>query len=299
MRPASPRRAFTLVELIVVLAIIGILAGLLLAAVMQVRAAASRTACSNNLRQIGLALHAYHGAYAHLPPGVSYHGGADPYSFMSWNTRLLPFLEQDAQWKQAQQAFAEQHWFMAEPPHLGLGTVMPIYSCPADPRSDQPQTFPYNDLQVAFTWYLGVEGINQDQKDGVLYLDSEVRLTDIADGTSNTLLVGERPPSADGVLGWWYAGEGQSHDGSADMVLGVNEHNAFTYAGNCPFGPYQFGPGRSENQCDALHFWSLHAGHGANFAFADASVHFIPYSAAPLMPALATRSGREVVAPPD
>ncbi|HEV2947513.1 MAG TPA: H-X9-DG-CTERM domain-containing protein [Gemmataceae bacterium] len=68
--------------------------------------------------------------------------------------------------------------------------------------------------------------------------------------------------------------------------------------GKCPPGPYEFGPGKVDNQCDVFHYWSLHRG-GANFLMVDGSVHFIHYSAAPLMPALATRSGREVVSLPD
>jgi prepilin-type processing-associated H-X9-DG protein len=110
------------------------------------------------------------------------------------------------------------------------------------------------------------------------------------------LLVGERPPSADGLFGWWYGGWGQSKDGSADMVLGVQEKNV--YVPGCPLGPYQFGPGNVKDQCDTFHFWSMHMG-GAHFLFADGSLHFLHYDAAPIMPALATRSGGEAVDLPD
>jgi hypothetical protein len=110
-------------------------------------------------------------------------------------------------------------------------------------------------------------------------------------------MVGERPPSADGALGWWYAGEGQGGSGSADMVLGVREQN-YTFT-ECPPGRSAYGPGRVSNQWDALHFWSLHAGSGANFLSADGAVHFLRYSAAPLMPALASRAGGEASTLPD
>ncbi len=153
-------------------------------------------------------------------------------------------------------------------------------------------------LNVAFTDYLGVEGINQNRKDGVLFLDSTVRFADITDGTSNTLAVGERPPSTDGWYGWWYAGWGQNQDGSADMVLGVREKNYSARAASCPIGPYEYGPGRPDNMCDTFHFWSHHPG-GANFLFADGSVHFLPYSARAVMRALATRAGGEAVLPPE
>jgi prepilin-type N-terminal cleavage/methylation domain-containing protein/prepilin-type processing-associated H-X9-DG protein len=291
MRLAVRRCAFTLIELLVVIAIIAVLIGLTLAAVQRARDAANRTKCLNNLRQIGLALHHYHDSNAMLPPGLTYRNGADPFPFMSWNTRLLPFLEQENLWRQAQQAFAQDPRFLHNPPHIGLATVMPAYACPADPNTLEARHVGVT-LNVAFTSYLGVEGTDQFRKDGVLYLDSHTRFADIRDGLSTTLLVGERPASADGALGWWYAGEGQSKDGSGDMVLGVRERNVSTYGPGCPAGPYHFGPGRLQNQCDAFHFWSLHSS-GAHFLFADGSVHLLPYSTDSILPALATRAGGE------
>ncbi len=292
------RRGFTLIELLVVIAIVAVLIGLLLAAVQKARFAGYRAQCANNLRQIGLALHHYHDTHKAFPPGVSYKNGTDPYPFMSWNTRLLPFLEQEPLWERARQAFAQQRdVFFHNPPHP-YNTVVPVYGCPADSRTLAAGSVRGSTLRMAFTAYVGVEGTNQFLKDGLLYLDSRTRLADVTDGTSNTLLVGERPPSADGVLGWWYAGEGQSKDGSADMVLGVRERNVSSYGTGCSPGPYEFGPGRVQNQCDVFHFWSLHPG-GAHFLFADGSTRLMRYSAAPLMPALATRAGGEPTALPD
>jgi prepilin-type processing-associated H-X9-DG protein len=133
----------------------------------------------------------------------------------------------------------------------------------------------------------------------VLFLDSHVRLADITDGTSCTLMAGERPPSADCWYGWWYAGYGQAGTGSADMLLGARERNlGGPYVSSCPPGPYRFQAGRVENQCDLFHFWSLHPG-GAHFLFADGSVRFLAYSAADILPALATRAGGEAVSLPD
>jgi prepilin-type N-terminal cleavage/methylation domain-containing protein/prepilin-type processing-associated H-X9-DG protein len=292
------RRGFTLIELLVVIGIIAVLIGMLVPAVQQVRHSGYRTQCANNLRQIGIAMHQHHDACGALPIGCSYRGGADPLPFMSWNTRLLPFLEQEALWARTVAAFSSDPRFLHNPPHVGLATVMPVYSCPADPRTLDVRRL--TTTTVAFTAYLGVEGTDQFLKDGVLYLDSRIRFADITDGTSNTLLVGERPPSADGVLGWWYAGEGQGRGGSGDMVLGVRERNIFSPWGKgCLAGPYHFGPGRSNNQCDAFHFWSLHTGGGAHFLFADGSVRFLPYSADSVMPALATRAGNDASSLPD
>lgn len=289
-------RGFTLIELLVVIAIIGVLIGLLLPAVQRVRDSANRAHCANNLRQIGLALHHYHDSQAGFPPGVSYRQGADPHPFMSWNARLLPFLEQENLWRETLRAFAQNRDFRINPPHVGFATVMAVYGCPADSRTLGVTTLGER-LRVAFTAYLGVSGSNQFRKDGLLYLNSKVRLAEVTDGASNTLAVGERPPSANGVFGWWYAGWGQSKDGSGDMVLSVRERNVATYAPGCPRGPYEFGPGRVTNQCDLFHYWSLHIG-GAHFLFCDGSARFLSYSAAPLMPALATRAGGESVTLP-
>lgn len=288
-------RGFTLLELIVVIGILGVLVALLLPAVQRVRDAAARSRCQNNLRQIGIALHNYHDAESILPPGIRGEGADFP--FMSWLVRILPFVEQGAVWKQAVAAYGVDYRFSDDPPHP-FATVMPLYGCPADPRTAQVGHAYAGRLRVAFTSYPGVEGRNQTRKNGCLFLNSSIRITDISDGTSNTLLVGERPPSTDEVYGWWYAGVGQSWDGSAAMVLGVREWNVrLIYV--CPYGAAAFGPGQLNNQCDMLHFWSPHIGGGAHFLLADDSVHFLSYAAAPLMPALASRNGGEVVGLPD
>jgi prepilin-type processing-associated H-X9-DG protein len=81
------------------------------------------------------------------------------------------------------------------------------------------------------------------------------------------------------------------------MLLGARERNfGGTYVSGCPLGPYHFVAGRVDQQCDLFHFWSLHSG-GANFLFADGSVHFLSYQADTVLPALATRAGGEVVSP--
>lgn len=285
------RRGVTIIELLVVIGILGVLFGLLLAAVQRVRASAYRADCINNLRQMGIALHNYHDTHRSLPPGCSYLNGSSPYPFMSWQTRLLPFIEQQSLWQQAQQAFAKDRWFENVPPHFGFRALLRLYFCPADSRPFAG----FSVLSAAPTSYLGNEGIDLYARNGVLYVDSQIGFADVSDGTSNTLAVGERPPSAQGDLGWWYAGEGQAKDGSCDTVLGARERNIGNYGAGCPPGPYTFGPGRFQNQCDAFHFWSPHAGGGSHFLLVDGSVHFFSYDANPILPALATRAGGETV----
>jgi len=287
--------AFTLIEVLIVIAIIGILIGLLLPTVQRIRDAAARIKCANNLRQIALAAHNYNDSLRALPAGMRYQKGRDPYLLMSWLTQLLPFVEQDSLWRVTQTAYAQSQWPLNNPPHVGLTTVVPVFVCPSDSLARDVEEAQREHISVAFTSYLGVEGKDLTTLDGVLFRDSRIRLTDITDGASQTLLAGERPPSADFQFGWWYAGAGQLFTGSGDMVLGVQEKNVLPYAlVPCPQGVYSYGPGSIRNQCDMFHFWSFHVG-GANFAFADGSIHFIPYSAARVLPALASRSGGEVV----
>lgn len=164
--------------------------------------------------------------------------------------------------------------------------------CPSEGRTALRRK-PHN----AFTHYLGVAGIDYRRNGGVLYLDSRTRLSDCTDGTSSTLLIGERPPSRGGSFGWWYAGWGQAKNGSAEMLLGVRERNAYGVARtmNCPAGPFHFQKGGKP--CDFFHFWSRHPG-GANFASVDGAVRFLGYGADSLLPSLATRSGNEIVEGP-
>jgi prepilin-type N-terminal cleavage/methylation domain-containing protein/prepilin-type processing-associated H-X9-DG protein len=289
------RAAFTLIELLVVLAILAVLMGLLLSAVQQARAAAARLKCENNLKQIGLAFHMYHDSYGALPPGHRSLTAAQPTPWSGWPLSLLPYLEQSALFANAQAAYRLSRNPFLNPPHTGLATVVSIYVCPSDASAAFPRRGQRSGVVAAFTDYLGVSGTNYSTHDGVLFQDSHIRFADITDGTSNTLLAGERPPSSDFQFGWWYAGIGQKYTGSADMILGVQEVNLLPVTPtSCGPGASSYSPGRIGSPCNTFHFWSYHPG-GANFLFTDGSVHFLPYSVAPNMVPLATRAGGEAI----
>jgi len=283
----------TLIELLVVIAIISILIGLLLPAVQKVRAAADKLRCSNNLRQIGLALQLYHDDYLFFPPGVTSDLPTESYPRMTWLVRLLPYIEQEPLWNETLQAYDRLSSPFLNPPHRGLDMIIPTFSCPSDGRVSTSQNT-HNNRRVALTSYVGNLGTNLFKQDGVLFLTSSIRASDIADGLSQTFLVGERPPSSDYWYGWWYAGYGQSGSGSPDMLLGAREINLRDfYVWYCNPGPYHFVSGNINNQCDVFHFWSLHS-NGGHFLLADGAVRFVTYAADPILPALATRAGGEV-----
>jgi prepilin-type processing-associated H-X9-DG protein/prepilin-type N-terminal cleavage/methylation domain-containing protein len=328
MLRSRSRAAFTVIELLVVIAVIGVLMGLLLSAVQKVRESANRAKCQNNLRQIGLALHDYHAQRETFPPGVDDPNQSPPNGYhtcWSWMATLLPYIEQENLWKQADDwahsgSFSQAYWWPwggalqtpPTPPNPALRQRIALYNCPSDARqlTTQFETIGPGtwSVTVAFTGYQGVSGVRGDyiapddqRMTGILYVASRTRIADITDGTSNTLLVGERPPSADLSFGWWFAGSGYEvlnatvWSGTGDVVLGAREYG-YANALGCPASKVGFQAGRLDDPCDQVHFWSMHPG-GGNFLFADGAVKFLAYSIDPLLPALATRAGGEGIEP--
>lgn len=283
------KSGFTLVELLVTIAIVGILMTIAIPAIQAVRESANRVACANNIRQIALAANNYQSSHGQYPSGI--HSSASSTRRNStWLATLLPFVEQDNLYNES------QDWFQAGVSayfHTVAHQPVPTYECPSDPRSGRSH-FSHG-FHVALTSYMGVCGTDYQSMDGIFYSDSLVRPSEITDGLSNTLMIGERPASSDEWFGWWYAGFGQAGSGSPDMLLGVRERNdGASNTEGCPLGLYGFKPGDINDQCSTFHYWSLHGG-GAQFAFADGSVKMISYEIGDVFVALGTRAGGEVV----
>lgn len=291
------RKAFTLLELLVVLAIFAVLMALLMSAIQNARLSAARLTCQNNLRQIALAAHHYAANHGTLPPGEVLDIPEEPHRGMSWLTHLLPYVEQDALWQKALADWAEQPGNAFTPPHTGIRTPVRLFACPMDSRQFGVHIVPpFNILYIALTGYVGVHGTNYYSNDGVFYPGSKTRLESIKDGTSNTLLAGERVPQPAYGYGWWYACA--TTLGLYGQSLGVREVRPKGYyfgegTEKCPVGPFHFHQTDLKDPCFIFHYWSFHPG-GANFALCDGSVRFFPYEADHLLPALATRAGGEV-----
>jgi prepilin-type N-terminal cleavage/methylation domain-containing protein len=280
------RSAFSLIELLTVVAIVGVLLGLLLPAIQQIRASSLKIACQNQIKQLGLAFHGYQNQNGLLPPGLESDQPSNLLPYLNWHARLLPHLEHATHWQQILDNYKTERDFLKPPHRLLASTDLSIFMCPADGRSNRG-----GHKFAGLTSYLGNGGRNAVSADGVLYLDSRLRWDDITDGLSNTLLIGERPANPDLTMGWWYAGWGQDQDGSGDSVLGVREINfGSPYGRGCEIGPYRFRGRQINDSCGTFHFWSVHAG-GAHFACADGSVRFLLYAADPLLPVFATRAG--------
>ncbi|MBI3862310.1 MAG: DUF1559 domain-containing protein [Planctomycetia bacterium] len=294
------RRGFTLIELLVVIAIISVLVALLLPAVQQAREAARRTQCRNNLKQLGLALHNYHSAHNTFPPGYVA-GAAYPATSNGWGwcAQLLPHLDQTPLYNSINfQAPIEN---AANLPWLAK--TLPGMLCPSDLTGG---SFSISDATgtvmipaAAPASYAATVGDDDSEADaltgnGVFYRNSRTRISDIIDGTSTTVLVGERA----------FAYVNATWSGAPN--------NAVVTAG--PLNPWKLATASSPVFVQVHNNWinimtdsdgglddfsSLHAG-GVQLLFADGSVRFIASitTDGPLRRAfwgMGTRAGGEVV----
>ncbi len=276
MTASYERRGFTLIELLVVIAIIAILIALLLPAVQQAREAARRSQCRNNLKQWGLALQNYHDQHRKFPIGNA--------SMKNWGFQamILPQLDQVPLHRMCNFNFPGtcfSYNATLAPDKQPAGRQLTVSNCSSDPLVGMMHTTSGSGNYSPGN-YLGVMGLTATDGKGVLYSDSNTSMSSIKDGTSQTLMMGERGIPRDLYWGWLVCGSGVTGLGDGDSVLATT------------IGLSKGNDDGTHNQ----HFWSYHQG-GAQFLMADGSVRFLNLNIDYRMfQALSTKAGGEVVA---
>lgn len=284
---------FSLVELLVVIAIIGVLVGLLLPAVQAAREAARRMSCTNNLRQLGLALHNYHDAFRTLPSGWMPASSPDVDNGFGerwgWSVFILPHLEQVPLYEQLNVSIGQQPIPLAN--DLRAQTVLGILICPSDPAGVFNESYPDpNGNFYPKSNYPAVHGRGEEVStlhsggNGMFSKGSRIRFADVTDGMSNTFAVGERDSrsSRRGVFG----AVGDPYRHAAVWIRAMPRPGSITpttqhgrsVTGVCTDIPNST---RLLNGASSRAFGSGHTG-GSHFAFGDNSVHFISQAIDPI-----------------
>jgi prepilin-type processing-associated H-X9-DG protein/prepilin-type N-terminal cleavage/methylation domain-containing protein len=280
-----PRAAFTLIELLVAIAVIALLIALLLPAIQQAREAARRTQCSNNLKQIGLALHNYEGQWGMFPtstrPIPAQPGEKQTAAF----TRILPLLDQGGLF---QQYDFRVNWYDAPNAPL-IQTQLAVFQCPSTPNSARLDTTSIAVGSVSFSGpracadYAPVEGVGSlltgtglvdtqsEGSPGALQFNfTQCRLADISDGSSSTLLIAE-----DAGRPIWYIrgqiapmslippGAGWADDAQDFFLHGAQGDPQASPPGPCAINCHNDGE-----------IYSFHPG-SANILFADGHAKFL------------------------
>ena len=279
------RRAFSLIELLVVISVIAVLIALLLPAVQQAREAARRISCLNNLKQIALAMHNYESQHRSFPIGCF---ECIPSSFpppstykarqVSWNVYLLPFLDQG----NVYQRFDFDYSFRSLENQSAASTPLSAFLCPSANQADRsgPTSGDVNGNgsfnpgdNLAWTDYGGLFGVSHNtprilpQHEGMLIYDRIVRMRDVTDGLSNTLIVGECAGRGHALQSHWANGQ-NLFDQRFDNPINTTRNNEL---------------------------FSDHSG-GANVAFADGHAGFLSESInQQTLNGLLTKSGGEIL----
>ena len=252
MSPRRPPPGFTLIELLVVITIIAVLTGLLLTAVQKVREAAARSTCQNNLKQIALAMHMYQDTYKRLPPGWVTTTANHPNPGWNWSLAILPFIEQAPLYNTIGADGATPGAPGAA--NALLQTPVPVYQCPSDGTGTINGNFNNygKNNYVINRWVLGPDTNSNPTR---------MKIQTIPDGSSNTLLVGERDMTI--------------NVGAVSLVR--SSVSSASFEGRIGRGLSPQPPAGSvwtTGNDQRLAYSSLHTG-GCNFAFADGSVHFL------------------------
>jgi prepilin-type N-terminal cleavage/methylation domain-containing protein/prepilin-type processing-associated H-X9-DG protein len=316
----SRRRAgFTLIELLVVIAIIGVLIALLLPAVQAAREAARRAQCTNNLKQLGLAMHNYIDAVGTLPMGRNL-PTSDSYSPLA---RMLPQMEQ----VQLQGALNFNLGWSAPANSTAYGVTISSFLCPSDPRSQLPAgwggtNYRSNEGTSVAMWYGSSDttGVNKGvlAPNGLFFALEPIRLAEISDGTSNTAAFSEHlkgdfdntiateladtfwpqtyPANADEAVAqcrafnWRDLSFQRVSDVGAPWAYGYHSTTSYWHSGPPNSRSCMFPPSRIMTTAT-----SQHPG-GVNVGLADGSVRFVKSTVnINAWRALGTRNGSEVL----
>jgi type II secretory pathway pseudopilin PulG len=256
------RRGFTFVELATVVLIVVVVLALLAPWIRQGQQDARRTACKNNLKQIGLAMHYYHETFGTFPPAwTNHHAVAGKGGRYGWQTFLTPFIDQAPLYQRLN--FSDQK---PEKARKLLEKVIPPYRCPADatdalnPFRDKFATSNYSanfgtvspprwlDSKMSFNW--PGQAPTPTKTDGICWFNSNCKISDIIDGVSNTFMVGER--SIAGGAGIWMGVRGNNFE--SDQVTDLSPGNEINTGTNS--------------------FSSTHFG-GVHFLMCDGSVRYV------------------------
>jgi prepilin-type N-terminal cleavage/methylation domain-containing protein/prepilin-type processing-associated H-X9-DG protein len=300
-------RAFTLIELLVVIAIIAVLIALLLPAVQAAREAARRTNCLNNLKQIGLALHNYHNTVDTFPPGYisntlgNQTTGQDIGPGWGWGTMILNFLEASPLYNSVNFSLATTDPGSMTVRRSSLATFL----CPSNAGGNGVLTIKDGSGKALVTdlaagQYVAVAGQWEPeefpaQNNGLFYRNSQIRIQDITDGTSFTLMAGERSQNVANATWVGMIPFGLACNNPAWPVQDCEASNVLIlgHTGPSPDEAWIDVPNYKKSGADDFH--SLHPG-GCNFLFGDGSIRFVKETINPLVFSyLATRAGGEVV----
>lgn len=286
------RAGLTIIEVLVVVAILAVLLALFIPAVQAARQSARNVECRNNLRNLGLACLTFHDTRGYFPRntirprGVTQIDGEPPGnlwewssgSFESWCRQIMPLIEQ---------------------PNAIAQDAILLLGCPSDPRGPN-----YKIPTYGFTWYVGVYSNPKTENNGVIVDDSDgngkytVSISMVRDGTSNTIMLGERSPPADGQWGWWDTK--CCIEDTISPVVGKRDRYSNGIFGSCP-EPAYYRPADARDNCTFNSLSAYHAG-GGNFCMADGSVRTIAFHVVEtkcgdktLLEVLASRSGSEIL----